>query len=92
MVKKTKIVATISDQRCDKGFINRLYENGMNLVRMNTAHQTPEDTLKIIQHVRSVSDKIALMLDTKGPEIRTTSSDLSDMAKAEYAGAQFEIL
>ncbi|MBN2275841.1 MAG: pyruvate kinase [Bacteroidales bacterium] len=75
MLKKTKIVATISDLRCDVEFIKSLYENGMNVVRLNTAHQSFEDTLKIINNVRKVSDRIALMLDTKGPEIRTTSSD-----------------
>ncbi|MBN2481686.1 MAG: pyruvate kinase, partial [Bacteroidales bacterium] len=74
-MKKTKIVATISDQRCNVDFIRQLYVNGMNVVRMNTAHQSPEDTLKIIRNVREVSDKIALMIDTKGPEIRTAPSD-----------------
>ena len=34
MLKKTKIVATISDLRCDAEFIKQLYENGMNVVRM----------------------------------------------------------
>jgi pyruvate kinase len=75
MLKKTKIVATISDLHCDVPFIRSLYENGMNLVRMNTAHQSIDETIKIIRNVREVSDKIALILDTKGPEIRTTPSD-----------------
>lgn len=75
MIKKTKIVATISDLRCDTGFIRTLYESGMNVVRLNTAHQSKEDSLKVIENVRKVSDKIALMVDTKGPEIRTTKSD-----------------
>lgn len=74
-MKKTKIVATISDQRCDMDFIRQLYANGMNVIRMNTAHQTVKDTLKIINNIRQVSDKIALMIDTKGPEIRTAASD-----------------
>lgn len=39
MYKKTKIVATISDMRCDVGMIQRLYDAGMNVVRLNTAHQ-----------------------------------------------------
>ena len=69
--KQTKIIATISDRRCDPEFIDSLYHAGMNVVRLNTAHQTPEDTLKIITNVRKVSDEIALLLDTKGPEIRT---------------------
>ena len=75
MLKKTKIIATISDLRCDVEFIKQLFENGMDVVRLNTAHQSLQDTLKVIQHVRQVSDKIPLILDTKGPEIRTTASD-----------------
>lgn len=75
MLKKTKIVATISDLRCDVEFIRKLYESGMNVVRVNTAHQTPEQTLKVINNVRQVSEKIPVMIDTKGPEIRTTPSD-----------------
>jgi len=72
MKKKTKIVATISDLNCEPDFIKSLYKAGMNVVRLNTAHQNPEQTLKIINNVRSVSEKIALLLDTKGPEIRTS--------------------
>ncbi|MFO7655888.1 MAG: pyruvate kinase, partial [Bacteroidales bacterium] len=75
MIKKTKIVATVSDLRCDTKFIEKLFRAGMNVVRLNTAHQSIEATRKIIQNVRAVSDNIALMLDTKGPEIRTTDSD-----------------
>ncbi len=71
MKKKTKIVATISDLRCDVDFIKKLYEEGMNVVRLNTAHQTHKDTLRVVKNVRAVSLKIPLLLDTKGPEIRT---------------------
>ncbi|MBI9099512.1 MAG: pyruvate kinase [Spirochaetaceae bacterium] len=69
--KQTKIVATISDLKCDVDFLTALYQNGMDVVRLNTAHQTHDDTLKVIENVRKVSDKIALLLDTKGPEVRT---------------------
>ncbi|MEE4196051.1 MAG: pyruvate kinase [Bacteroidales bacterium] len=75
MNKKTKIVATISDKTCTPGFIKQLYDNGMDVVRMNTAHQRPEDAIKIIRDVRSVSEKIALLIDTKGPEVRTARTD-----------------
>jgi pyruvate kinase len=75
MKRKTKIIATISDLNCDVEFITKLYKAGMNVVRLNTAHQSPEDTLRIIENVRIVSDKIALLLDTKGPEIRTTKAE-----------------
>ncbi|MBN2656386.1 MAG: pyruvate kinase [Spirochaetales bacterium] len=69
--KHTKIVATISDLKCDVDFLKELHESGMDVVRLNTAHQTHEDTLKVIENVRRVSSKIALLLDTKGPEVRT---------------------
>lgn len=75
MEKKTKIVATVSDLRCDVEFIEELQENGTNVIRMNTAHQTLEDTLRIVNNVRKVSDKLAILVDTKGPEIRTTASE-----------------
>jgi pyruvate kinase len=75
MEKKTKIVATISDLKCEVEFIQELYDAGMNVVRLNTAHQSQEDTLKVIENVKKVSDTIALLLDTKGPEIRTAKSD-----------------
>ncbi len=75
MYKKTKIIATISDKKCDIEFIRSLYENGVNVVRLNTAHQTHDDALKVIKNVRAVSNKIAILLDTKGPEIRTNSMD-----------------
>ena len=71
--QKTKIVATISDRRGDVDFIRNLYDEGMNVIRFNTAHQTPEDTIKVVNNARKVSDRIALLLDTKGPEVRTVN-------------------
>lgn len=73
--KKTKIVATISDRNCEVSFLKQLYEAGMNVVRMNTAHQNTEGSLKVINNVRQVSDRIALMIDTKGPEVRTNPTE-----------------
>ncbi|ERP31577.1 pyruvate kinase [Chitinivibrio alkaliphilus] len=73
--KKTKIVATISDKNCSTEFITELYKNGLNVVRINTAHQTPEVSKEVIDNVRKVSEKIAIMIDTKGPEVRTTAAD-----------------
>ncbi|MBN2667502.1 MAG: pyruvate kinase [Bacteroidales bacterium] len=73
--KRTKIVATISDKRCDRDFLSELYQAGMDVVRINSAHLDIEGALKIVRNVRMVSDKIAILIDTKGPEIRTTVSD-----------------
>ena len=73
--KYTKIVASISDLRCDIDFLQELYNEGMNVVRMNSAHLQYEGAVKIVNNVRAVSDKIALLMDTKGPEVRTTGVD-----------------
>lgn len=46
---------------------------GMNVVRMNTAHATVDGMREIIKNVRAVSSHLALLIDTKGPEVRTTN-------------------
>lgn len=73
--KFTKIVATISDKRCEVDFIRQLYQEGMNVVRMNSAHLQREGFLRIINNVREVSHRIAILIDTKGPEVRTTVAE-----------------
>ena len=73
--KKTKIICTISDLNCEVGFIRSLYKNGMNVVRINTAHATIEGAQKVVDNVRAVSDKIAILIDTKGPEVRLTKME-----------------
>ena len=73
--KRTKIVATISDKHCETDFIRELYEAGMDVIRINSAHLDIDGALRIIKNTREVSDKIAILLDTKGPEIRTTICD-----------------
>ena len=75
MLKHTKIVATISDQRCEVDFVKKLFDEGMNVARMNSAHLNDEGLLKIINNVRQVSNRIGLLIDTKGPEIRTTVAE-----------------
>jgi len=81
MLKQTKIVASISDLRCEVDFIRSLFDAGMNVVRMNTAHGTREGMDKLIHNVREVSNRIAILIDTKGPEVRTTK--LANMEDSE---------
>lgn len=72
MHKLTKIVATLSDRNCSPQFIESLYHAGINVVRMNTAHLDATGMERIVANTRAVSHDIALMVDTKGPEVRTT--------------------
>lgn len=74
-MKHTKIVASISDLRCDVDFMKELYKEGVNVVRINTAHASPEGIKKVINNAREASPHLAILIDTKGPEIRTTATE-----------------
>ena len=73
--KKTKIICTISDINCSVEFLRTLYQNGMNVARINSAHATIEGAQKIVDNIRAVSDRIAILVDTKGPEVRLTAME-----------------
>lgn len=73
MMKQTKIVATISDLRCEVDFLKKLISAGVNVVRLNSAHMDEAGMDKVIDRVRSISPYIAILIDTKGPEVRTTA-------------------
>ena len=71
--KKTKIVATMSDFRCTEEFVQQLFDAGMDVVRINSAHVTEEGATRIVEIVHRVNPAIPVMIDTKGPEIRVTT-------------------
>ena len=78
MQKFTKIVATVSDRRCEIDFIKSLAEAGVNVVRMNSAHLEYEGFRKIVDNTRAAADHLGIIMDTKGPEIRTTPTVTSE--------------
>jgi pyruvate kinase len=69
--KQTKIICTIAGNNCEPDFIHQLVEKGMNVARLNTAHITTEEADIIVANIRTVSDRIGILIDTKGPEVRT---------------------
>lgn len=73
--KKTKIVCTIGPASDRYEILRELLENGMNVVRLNFSHGSYEEHLEKIKTVRKLEKDekviIPIMLDTKGPEIRT---------------------
>jgi pyruvate kinase len=81
--KRTKIVATLTDRRCEPAFIKELYQEGMDVIRINSAHSDIDGALRLIKNAREVSDKIAILIDTKGPEIRTTICDVPIQLKKD---------
>ncbi len=94
MPKKTKIIATISNLNCSPEFIGRLYKAGMNVVRLNTAHMNHDNAMEVIENTRQISDKIGILIDTKGPEIRTCDNETPLSVKfgdiIKIKGAPFE--
>ena len=72
-MKKTKVVATLSDFRCTEEFVQQLFDAGMDVVRINSAHVSEEGATHIVETVHRVNPSIPVMIDTKGPEIRVTT-------------------
>lgn len=73
--KLTKILATISSNNCSEQLLQSLHEAGMDGVRLNTAHITTEEAATVVQKIRATSDRIGIVIDTKGPEVRTREID-----------------
>ena len=73
--RKTKIICTVGPSTSSYEMLMKMYEAGMNAVRLNMSHGTHESHLEVIRTVKSINrevgDSIALILDTQGPEIRT---------------------
>jgi len=74
-MRKTKIICTIGPASEDPARLREMIKNGMNVARLNFSHGSHAEHKNRIDQVRQVADEmdrpIAIMLDTKGPEIRT---------------------
>lgn len=73
-VRKTKIVCTIGPASEERELLRSLIRSGLNVARLNFSHGTHEEHLVRIKRIREVAAEeckyVAIMLDTKGPEIR----------------------
>ena len=74
-MRKTKIIATLGPVSNSPEMVKKLIETGMNAVRINFSHGSHESHGETINTVKKVREElgmpIPLILDTKGPEIRT---------------------
>lgn len=70
-MKKTKIVATIGPASESLETLKNLSTAGVNIFRLNFSHGSHEEHGAKIDNIRSLNVPCAVMLDTKGPEIRT---------------------
>ena len=72
--KKTKIIATIGPSSDNLEMVEKLYDAGMNVMRINFSHGKHEEHIPKINIARELEKKgiyVPVALDTKGPEIRT---------------------
>lgn len=91
-MKKTKIVCTIGPKTETKEVLKQLLEAGMNVMRLNFSHGDYEEHGRRISNLREVMAetgmRAAILLDTKGPEIRTIKleggNDVSLVAGQEF--------
>lgn len=76
-MKKTKIVATIGPASWDEATLRELFAAGVNVCRLNFSHGDYDSHRETMDRIKKVREEmnlpIALMLDTKGPEIRTVT-------------------
>ncbi len=74
-MRKTKIICTLGPATDNEDVMRKLILNGMAVARMNMSHGTHEDHKKradVVKRLRAELDiPVAILLDTKGPEIRT---------------------
>lgn len=74
MIVRTKIICTLGPATNQPELLEELLEAGMNVARLNFSHGTHDShgqTIKILKQLREKKEKpLAIMLDTKGPEIR----------------------
>ncbi len=74
-LRKTKIVCTIGPASQDEKIFKELVINGLNVARLNFSHGTHEEHRVKIETIKKIRKELgtstAIMLDTKGPEIRT---------------------
>ena len=76
---KTKIICTLGPSCNSEEKIHQLIDAGMNVARINFSHGTHEEHAVVINTLKKVREEkgvpLAIMLDTKGPEIRVTQID-----------------
>ena len=75
IMRKTKIICTIGPATSDEKTLRSMILSGMNVARLNFSHGSHEEHLKIIHLIKKIRKDldipIGILLDTKGPEIRT---------------------
>lgn len=84
--RRTKIIATLGPATESEEMLGQLIRAGVDVVRLNMAHASHDWTRTIIRRIRAAAQaaghEVAIMMDIKGPEIRTGDVDLPIELKA----------
>ena len=92
-IKMTKVVCTIGHKSEKKEVLKELVLSGMNVMRLNFSHGDHEEHGARIKTIREISKEtgkhVAILLDTKGPEIRTGSHAEGDVKYDLVEGQDF---
>ena len=79
---RTKVICTIGPATNKLSTLRRLYNSGMNVVRINMSHATHKSANSIIENINKINHDpkskygpIGILLDTQGPEIRTGDTE-----------------
>lgn len=75
-MRKTKIICTVGPATSNYEMLKELYEAGMNIIRLNMSHATHKWADRMINHIVELNKEttypVGILLDTQGPEIRTS--------------------
>ena len=95
-LRKTNIVGTIGPASEGEEVFTKLVEAGLNVARINFSHGGYEENAVKIDTIKRVREKlnqpVALLLDTKGPEIRTGKLESGDEKVTIHEGQTFTFL
>lgn len=93
-MRRTKIVCTLGPATDQQDVLEQLIKGGMNVARMNFSHGSYEEHEKRMDSVRQMREKcgknVAILLDTKGPEIRT--GDFEGNKVSLHTGQEFTLV
>lgn len=93
--KRTKVICTIGPKSENKEIMSQLIDAGMNVIRLNFSHGDYDEHGARIKTIRELNKEkgthVAIMLDTKGPEIRTHTFESGDGVTTIKVGTQVKV-
>jgi pyruvate kinase len=92
--RRVKIVATLGPASRERETLREMFESGLDVVRINAAHGSPDERARLVEDVRSVSEEVGrlvpILFDLRGLKIRT--GPLAGEEKVGFArGSRVEI-